>query len=298
MKRIIILFIPLCFMFSISACLEKKHPLQAQIESLIDGKQAQVGVAVIGYNPQNELIEVNGNFNYPMQSVYKFHLALAVMDKVEKGELSLNELFIIFREFYEGTTYSPMLEKYTDPMFQLSLKELLNFSLKESDNAACDVLFDIAGGTGKVNEYIQSLGIEGMNIAATEKEMHDDPERQYSNWSTPAAAVKLLEKFYSGNLLSFENRDFLLQAMRETETGENRIKAFLPLGTSTAHKTGSGPEIDGIITACNDIGLITFAGSSNYFIIAVFITDSSENRESNERIIADIAKAACDYYGK
>lgn len=297
MKNIIGFFVSLCFVFSVSGCAGKKHPLQQQIEQIIESKQAQVGVAVIGYTPDIQFTEVNGDFNYPMQSVYKFHLALAVMDMVDKGDLRLDDLFIISRDFFEDIPFSAMLGKYTEPVFQISLEELLSFSLRDSDNAACDFLFEITGGTEKVNQYIQSTGIEGMNIAATEKEMHGNPELQYSNWSTPAAAVKLLEKFYAGHLLSFKSRDFLLRLMRETETGRNRITAFLPLATLTAHKTGSGPEKDGIISACNDIGIVAFADSSNYFIIAVFIANSKENPENTERIIADIAKAACDYYG-
>lgn len=298
MNRILTFIISFCLIFAVSGCkTNKKHALIEEIEKITQSKQLKAGVAVIGHKNGRELVEFNGEHHYPMQSVYKFHLALAIMNMVDNDELSLNKEYLIFRETFAQDLYSPMIEQHTEEVFQISLSELLTYSLRDSDNAASDILFSIAGGTENVNKYIQSLEIEGMNIAATESEMLKDPEKQYTNWSTPAAAARLLEKFYELNLLSFKSRDFLLNTMYSANTGDNRLKALLPQRAAVAHKTGSGPEKDGIISACNDIGIATFTDSNKYFIIAVFITDSKESNETNEMVIAEIAKSACDFFG-
>ena len=77
---------------------------------------------------------------------------------------------------------------------------------------------------------------------------------------------------------------------------KNRIKGQLPEGTIVAHKTGSSDtNEEGIIGAANDIGIVTLP-NGRHFAISVFVTNSKENDETNEKIISDIAKAAWDYF--
>ena len=84
--------------------------------------------------------------------------------------------------------------------------------------------------------------------------------------------------------------------MKETQTGPARLRGQLPGNTIVAHKTGSsGTNKDGLTAAVNDIGIIFLPGR-HYFFISVFVTKSTENTETNEKIIADISKATWDYY--
>ena len=84
--------------------------------------------------------------------------------------------------------------------------------------------------------------------------------------------------------------------MKETETGKDRIKGLLPKGTIVAHKTGwSGTNKEGITAAVNDIGIV-FLPQGQPIIISVFVANSREDAIANEKIIADIAKAAWDYF--
>jgi beta-lactamase class A/beta-lactamase class A VEB len=70
----------------------------------------------------------------------------------------------------------------------------------------------------------------------------------------------------------------------------------VPKGTVVAHKTGwSGTNKDGVTAAVNDIGII-FLPNGQHFAISVFVTNSKEDIATNERIIADIAKVAWDYF--
>ncbi len=51
----------------------------------------------------------------------------------------------------------------------------------------------------------------------------------------------------------------------------------------------------GITAAVNNIGIV-FLPNGGHFIISVFVSESTENHETNEKIIADIAKATYDFY--
>ena len=84
---------------------------------------------------------------------------------------------------------------------------------------------------------------------------------------------------------------------KQTTTGKNRFRGQLPEETIIAHKTGSSGTNDetGIIDAVNNIGII-FLPNGDYFILSVFVSESSENLETNEKIIADIAKVTYDFY--
>ena len=126
--------------------------------------------------------------------------------------------------------------------------------------------------------------------------MHLDPNLQFENWTTPLAAVQLLDVFYNEKMISDTSTQFLFQLMIETNTGPNRIKSQLPPGTLVAHKTGSsGKNSDGITAATNDIGIVELPDGT-HFAIAVFVTNSTESNEVNERIIAEISLAAFNYF--
>jgi beta-lactamase class A/beta-lactamase class A VEB len=124
-------------------------------------------------------------------------------------------------------------------------------------------------------------------------------ENMFQNWTTPKAATETLKKFYENknNLLSKSSYDFFWKTNKETTTGANRIKGQLPEGTIVAHKTGwSGTNKEtGITAAVNNIGIV-FLPNGEYFILSVFVTESKENFETNEKIISDIAKATYDFY--
>ena len=77
--------------------------LRQRIEQIISTKKADVGVSILNLE-NGDTLSINGNKHYPMISVFKFHIALTVLDKVDKGELSLNQkLYIKKSELLDDT---------------------------------------------------------------------------------------------------------------------------------------------------------------------------------------------------
>ncbi|MCV6021025.1 hypothetical protein OFO93_31440, partial [Escherichia coli] len=62
-----------------------------------------------------------------------------------------------------------------------------------------------------------------------------------------------------------------------------------------AHKTGTSGINNGIAAATNDVGVITLPNGQLIFI-SVFVAESKETSEINEKIISDIAKITWNYY--
>jgi beta-lactamase class A len=269
--------------------------LSKQIEEIAKSKNAEVGVAVLGIE-NRELFSINGDMRFPMQSVYKFHLALAVLKQVDLGKLSLNQKIELNDGNLLPDTWSPLREKYIASDTSVSLSEILSFTVSQSDNNGCDILFSLVGGPDSVNSFMHRNAINDVSIVATEQEMHQDWNIQFNNWTTPLAAVQLLDLFYHEKILSDSSNSFLMQRMFETSTGPKRIKGLLPPGTVVAHKTGSsGKNSMGITAAVNDIGIVELPDGT-HFAIAVFVSNSSENEEVNERIIAEISLAVFNYF--
>jgi beta-lactamase class A/heat shock protein HslJ len=269
--------------------------LKNKIEQIIKTKDATVGVSIRGIENDDSL-SINGDTHFPMQSVFKFHIALAVLDQVDKENLSLEQEILISKDELLPDTWSPIRDKYPDGNIKLTLAEILKYTVAISDNNGCDILLKIIGGPEKVEKYIHKIGIQDIAISFNEEEMHKDWNAQFSNWTTPKAATDLLIAFYTKNILSKSSFDFLLKTMTGTSTGKNKIRGQLPLETIVAHKTGSsGKNTEGITAADNDIGIVTLP-DGKHFAISVFVTNSKENDETNEKIISDISKLTWDYF--
>ncbi len=276
---------------------QSKANLQKQIEQIVAGKKATVGISIVGPGG-DERASLNGGKRFPMQSVFKFHIGVFMLSEIDKGKFSLDQKVEIKKENLLPGLYSPIREKYPEGV-TLTIGEILEYTVSQSDNVGCDVLLRLLGGPQAVEKYFAKNGFKNVSIKINEEVMQNYWDRQFENWTTPKAATKVLEAFYSNRtaLLSQKSYDFIWRVMRETSTGKNRLKGQLPAGTVVAHKTGwSGTnKTTGITAAVNDIGIV-FLPNGEHFFISVFVTDSRENDDANERIIADIAKAAWDHF--
>src|ERR1700760_1391950 len=64
--------------------------LRQQIEKIISSKHVVAGVSINGNNGHDTL-SINGSRHFPLQSVFKFHIALAVLSQIDKGKFSLQQ---------------------------------------------------------------------------------------------------------------------------------------------------------------------------------------------------------------
>ncbi|WP_109852858.1 class A beta-lactamase, subclass A2 [Aquimarina sp. AU58] len=276
----------------------KTEPLRKTIEQIVSDKNAVVGVSIIGNNGTDTL-SLNGDKRFPMQSVFKFHIALAVLAEVDKGTLSLDQTVEIGKdELLPEDFWSPLRDENPNGG-SFTIKRLIQYNVSHSDNTACDILIRLIGTPKTVEEYIKKSGIEDIQITFNEEGLQAKWENIFQNWTTPNAASETLKLFFenNNNLLSKSSYDFFWETNIDTKTGKNRIRGQLPKEIIVANKTGwSGTNKEtGITAAVNDIGIV-FLPNGNYFVVSVFVTDSQEDFKTNAKIIADIAKATYDFY--
>jgi len=271
--------------------------LKQNIETIISSKNATVGVAINGMDNKDTL-SINGQKHFPMQSVFKFPIALVILSEIDKGRFSLDQNIVIKKSELLPGLWSPIRKKYPEGV-TLPLSKILEYTVALSDNVGCDVLLRLLGKPQDVEHYFSNNGFKDFEVKINEETMQNNWDLQFLNWTTPKEANNILTTFYENknDLLSKENYDCIWDVMKGTKTGKNRLRGQLPKETIVAHKTGwSGKHKEtGISAAVNNIGIV-FLPDGTYFTISVFITESTENLETNEKKIADISKAAWDYF--
>jgi len=276
--------------------IQAQDSLKNQIIEIAKQSKGIVGVSILGIETRDTL-NYNSNSRLVMHSVMKFPIAMAVLNLVDKGKYKLDQKMKLGKGDMHPNTWSPLRDKYPDGA-EVSLSELLGYMVSQSDNNACDFLLKKLGGTQTVLNYLYSLGIKGINIVASEGDMAKAWEVQYTNWCKPVDVMHLLDLFYQGKVLSKNSNDFLYKIMTETTTGTKRIKGLLPSDAIVAHKTGTSPTNDeGLSPATNDVGIITLP-NGKHLAIAVLVCNSKADEVTRESVIAQIAKAAWDFYGK
>ncbi|MBD2056917.1 class A beta-lactamase, subclass A2 [Oculatella sp. FACHB-28] len=273
-----------------------ENELYNQIEQISNTAQGRVGVTATVLET-GETVTLNGDRQFPMQSVYKFPIGMAVLAQVDQGKLDLEQRVQVQPDdFVSDFQHSPIRDANPQGV-ELSVAELLKYMVSESDGTACDVLLRLVGGPEVVTEYLRGLGINDIVVADTEKELGQDSALQYRNYATPDAAVALLHALHEGQGLSDSSQALLLQLMTETTTGLQRIKGLLPEGTVVAHKTGSSGTVDGITAATNDVGLVTLP-DGRHLAVAAFVSDSRADDATREEVIAKVTRAAWDEWSQ
>ncbi len=270
--------------------------LREEIEKIVSSKNAIVGVSIIGNNGK-DTVSLNAEKHFPLQSVFKFHIALAVLSQIDKGKFRIDQKIKIHKKDLLPNLYSPIRDDYPNGA-TLTISKILEYTVSASDNVGCEVLLRLIGGPKVVESYFLENNIKDVAIKLNEEQQQANWDLQFQNWTTPLAANETLAKFYynRNKLLSKRSYAFIWKVMRETETGAGRLKGQLPKRTVVAHKTGSsGANKNGITSAVNDIGIVFLPNRKHYFI-SVFVTNSTENADTNEKIIADISKVTWDYF--
>ena len=271
-----------------------------KIEAASGGK---LGVYAEVYGDQSLSAGLHVSDSFAMQSVVKLPISMAVLKRVQAGELSLDSTIEFTKdELVPAGMHSPIREKFPDGG-KMTVDEMIRWAMSESDGSAADILQRVAGGAKGVQAYIDSVGVDGMKVVYSHTEFFRNDERQYANAVTPRGAVQLLKVLVEASTtdniqagespITKEHALYLLEIMRGTPTGPKRLKGLLPAGTDVAHKTGTSGTRDGITAATNDAGIITLP-DGRMLLIVVFVGDSKGDTETRERAIAESAKLFWD----
>ena len=152
----------------------QNQELQKQLEQIASAAKGKVGVAAVVLET-GETVALNPRDHFPMQSVYKLPIGMAVMKQVDTGKIKLDQKVRVTKEDFIGrASPSPIRDKYPNGT-ELTVNELMAWMLLESDGTASDVLMKLADGPGAVQAYLTELKISDMIVLDTEKKAETHP---------------------------------------------------------------------------------------------------------------------------
>lgn len=295
--------------------------LDARLRQLGEAFGGRIGVAVYNVD-EGWAVAFNGSEKQPQQSVSKLWVALAVLDAVDRGQLSLSTPVTI-RKADLSIFHQPIRDRVGEGQWTTSVGDLLRRSITQSDNAANDALVRTVGGPYAVQVAVIGKNLGEIRFGPGERRMQTEaaglswkPEYSFKRafWDDRealppevrkkaldayladppdgASAVDIAEtlgRLKQGELLSPESTDHLLGLMGQTETGSSRLRAGLAPGWTLRHKTGTGQVNGRLATGHNDVGLLT-APDGTVYAVAVLIGATRRSFDERSALIADVAR--------
>ena len=287
----ILLFIS-ALLCNLNLCLGQTPELKKEIEIIVGGKDLKLGFALYDFST-GKSISINGNDRYPMQSVFKFPIGVALLDCVSRGEFSLSDSVTLTKADLLPDLWSPIRERWPEGV-RLPLVSVMTYMVAHSDNSATDFLIHKIGGVARIQDIINRLGAKKINIRNTEAEIQGSWSVQFDNWTTPNAMVDFLRLMNDGKLLDKSNTAVLWEIMASASSGS--VNRLVPKTVTFARKTGySGANSQGIIAAQNDVGIIEFEDGRRV-AYAIFLTDSTLGTDAGYDVLAQIGKAIWKAY--
>jgi beta-lactamase class A len=269
--------------------------LERRLKIICDRAPGTVGLSVI-HIESGKTVSINGNAQLPLYSVFKLPLSIAVLKDVEENRLRLDQkVHVTPPETVQGTPGNMALWK--KPV-DVSVEQLIDYAIARSDNTSADKLVQLVGSPLKVTERMRSLGFQNLDIHITSGEFFKT--RQNPNTGSADDLAKLLMQLQQGKLLEPAHQNLLIESMQRGTVGLHRLRGDLPRGTLVADKTGSGePDaITRVAKVTNDVGIITLPSGRGHLAMAVLVNGSKLPDAAQEKLIAELARAAYDAYSK
>jgi len=266
--------------------------LRSALEKIARTSGGQLGVGVELLETGRRVV-VNDAFHYAMQSVYKLPIAMAVLHRVDARELGLDSVVDVRpSDFVSPGQHSPVRDANPGGA-RLTIRELLRFTVAESDGSTSDVALRLAGGPSRVMRYLRGLGVRDLVVATTEQEIGRHHRAQFRDWATPSGCLSLLRVLARGQGLSDSSHTLLMQFLTSGTRGSARLAGLLPPGTPVAHKPGTSGTENGVSAATNDIGIVTLP-DGRHMAIAVLLANARGSSAARDSVIARASRAAYD----
>ena len=305
-----------------------QRALEMRIAELGRAFNGDVGIAVRDVQT-GFTAAFDGNTFFPQQSVSKFWVALTAFDRVDRGELDLDQRVTLTRSDLT-LFHQPIAARVGAGGFTTTLSDLLFRALTQSDNTANDFVLRRAGGPDAVREMFRRKAISGIRFGPGERLLQsrlaglDGWRPEYTgqgfyaarsslpmsvrrdafdryvadpiDGATPIGIVEALTRLQQGDLLSPASTRRLLSVMSQTRTGAQRLRGGLQPGWRLSHKTGTGQVLGSVQTGYNDIGLLT-SPDGRHYAVAVMIRRTGAPLGERMGLMQNTVRAVISYAG-
>ena len=256
--------------------------LETRVEEIAARLDGVMGVAILDLTDGRVLLR-NADRVFPAASSIKLAILLELYRQDQEaragaqGKAKLDDIYAFDpKDLVED---SQIMAGLTPGVTRVTNRDLAQFMVAVSDNAAANILYDRVG-RDNVNALLRGLGLSKttlrrkmMDIAAA--------RRGDENVATPQEMVRLLEAIYKEKAL---NKQSTAEFIKQLSTlKDSYIPRYLPEGVQIANKPG---ELEGVRT---DSGIV-FAQNRPFAISVMTAYDRDE--KAAERAIGEVALEA------
>ncbi|MDA2893225.1 class A beta-lactamase [Mycolicibacterium sp. BiH015] len=257
-------------LFALTACssqtvladpAEPMPPVEERIEALAKRHNARIGLYAVNLDSE-ESLGYRDTEVFAMCSTFKAYAAAAVLLRAQQGRLALRDTIPI--EPADIRPHSPVTEPRVGTA--MTLAELCQAALQQSDNAAANGLLRALGGPSAITEFARSIGDDRSRLDRWEVELNSAVPGDPRDTSTPRALGSGYRAMLTGDVLQPAGRQQLVDWMLGNQTSS--MRAGLPAGYTSADKTGSGDY-----GTTNDVGVVY--GPAGQRMLLAFMTRSA-----------------------
>jgi len=218
---------------------------------------------------------------FAMCSTFKWVLAVAILARVERAQLSLDE-----RVSYGASDILPFSPSTSRHLAEgtMTVGALAQAAVTVSDNTAANLLLVKIGGPQGFTEFVRSLGDAVTRLDRNEPALNSNDAGELRDTTSPRAMVGLMRQLLCGSVLSDSGRERLLSWLRACETGKDRLSAGLPHDWVIGDKTGTGQR-----GAVNDVVIALPPGRAP-ILIASYLSESNAGLSALTAAQAEIGR--------
>ena len=249
----------------------------AELEEKIGGR---LGLFALD-TESGKRLEHRADERFPMCSTFKWALAAATLERVDKSELALTDRVQFTRDAL--LDYAPVAARNLHRGF-LSIQELASAAVTVSDNTATNLLLSRLGGPGAVTSFARSHGDNITRLDRNEPSLNTNQPDDPRDTTSPRAMVGLMQSVLCGTALKSNSKRRLLRWLLDCETGDRRLRAGLPKHWSVGDKTGTGPG-----RTVKDVA-IAIPPKRRPILIALYLRGSTAETDTLEAAHAAVAE--------
>ena len=233
MKNLLLLISCSLIGFVSTAQKTDKH-LQAQIAGLVSGFHGDIGVYVHDLK-KDRVIAINADTVFPTASMVKIPILTGIMQKIEKEELTYHQP-LIYKDslLYAGEDILGSFKTNE----KIALSKVVMLMLTTSDNTASLWLQSLAGGGVRINNLMDSLGLQETRVNS--RTLGRENKREQYGWgqTTPREMATLVEKIVNKEVISAAASEKMLRLMGRNYWDEEAISQ-IPTDVFIASKSGA-----------------------------------------------------------
>lgn len=211
--------------------------LQKQINALVQGFHGEVGIYIKNLRT-GKIASFQADTLFPTASMIKVSILTGIMDKIQSGELSYHQV-LTYKDslLYPGVD---ILGSFKDGE-RIELSKLMMLMITMSDNTASLWLQSLAGGGERINQILDSLGLQ--NYRVNSRTPGRKPNQAMYGWgqTTPKDMVTLFDLIHQGAVISPSASERMLRLLGRDYWDEEAISQ-IPPDVFVACKSGSVDE--------------------------------------------------------